>query len=332
MLRLYSDKSFVLKEIGHIPLLYPLWGNCDTEVIDKGRYDDWTGSGRKYISLVPIEECDAVVLPSEWRTGYKDSFNLASMAKRHGKKIIIFFNNDSDEYIPIENAVIFQTSLYASRRRPNEFALPAWTSDFCGRYLGGKISLRAKTDVPTVGYAGYVDYRNFYERCRCAIARLRYPASKKEAGRSLRGKAVRQLKRRPEINTNFILRSGCMTGSADAKSREEYLRCILNSDYSLVIRGGGNFSYRLYEILSCGRLPLFVNTDCVLPFDHLIDWKKYMLWVESSEVDAIAEKTVGFHSRLSCDEFIEIQNKIRRLYEEWLCPTGFFSNIWRYVK
>jgi len=49
-------------------------------------------------------------------------------------------------------------------------------------------------------------------------------------------------------------------------------------------------SYRLYEALCCGRIPVFIDTDCVLPYDFMIDWKKYFVWVDQSELPLIAEK------------------------------------------
>ncbi len=331
MLKLYADKSFVNREIGHIPLLHPFWGNCDTEMVDKGRFDHWTKAGKEHISLVSIEDCDIVVLPSEWRPGQEDAVKLASLAEKHGKKIMIFFNSDSDEDIPIKNAIIFRTSFYKSKRKQNEFAMPAWTSDFCMKYLGGRLNLREKSAVPTVGYAGYIDYRNLYEKLKYAVRHPLNSLSRKETGQALRGRAVRGISKSRDINMRFIFRPACLTGSADLKSREEYVICLIDTDYTLVARGGGNFTYRLYEILSCGRIPIFVNTDCVLPFDHLIEWERHMVWIESFEIDTIIRKITDFHSDISHEEFLELQRKNRRLYEEWLNPTAFFSNIRRYV-
>ena len=85
----------------------------------------------------------------------------------------------------------------------------------------------------------------------------------------------------------------------------------------------GNFSHRLYETFICGRIPIFVNTDCVLPFDGLthspgIDWKRYMVWCEESEVHAIGDIVADFHARLTPEAFLELQRDGRRLWEE-LC-------------
>jgi hypothetical protein len=106
---------------------------------------------------------------------------------------------------------------------------------------------------------------------------------------------------------------------------------MINSDYAIVARGAGNFSYRLYEALSCGRIPIFIDTDCVLPYAHMIDWKKYLLWIDESEIDSLPEKLMQFHETISDQEFVRLQLSIRKLYEEWISPVGFFSNLWRCV-
>jgi hypothetical protein len=83
--------------------------------------------------------------------------------------------------------------------------------------------------------------------------------------------------------------------------------------------------------MSCGRIPVFIDTDCVLPFDHIIDWKKYCMWIDIKDLDALGDSIVVFHKKLHKEEFEELQISIRRLYEEWISPNGFYRNLWRCV-
>jgi hypothetical protein len=105
---------------------------------------------------------------------------------------------------------------------------------------------------------------------------------------------------------------------------------MVDSDYVLCTRGGGNFSYRFYETLSCGRIPLFVNTDCSLPFEQHIDWKKYCVWVEEEDLPHLGNIIREFHARLSPQEFQDMQLACRQLWLDWLSPQGFFANFHRY--
>lgn len=337
-LKIFTGKEFISKgaKYSYIPLMYPFWGECDSVQghIDMGRFDDFTKYGHKYFSLVSIEEADVVVLPSEWPEGghYPEAEALFEMARNYKKKVVVFFNNDSSEPIQIENAVIFRTSFYAAKKKENEFALPGWNIDFINYFLDGKLIPRPKKDRPTVSYCGYVDYyKVFNMNFVYNILRSIRHGKETNPGRPLRGKAIRTLHKSKLVNTNFIIRTGTLNYYvAEAEIlRSEYVKNMLDSDYALVVRGKGNFSYRLYEVLSCGRIPVFVDTNCVLPFDHIIDWKKYMIWVDVGEIDRIDEKIATFHATFTEESFKELQINIRKLYEEWIAPTGFYSNIWR---
>ena len=107
---------------------------------------------------------------------------------------------------------------------------------------------------------------------------------------------------------------------------------MVGSDYVLCIRGAGNFSYRLYETLSCGRIPVFVDTDCVLPYERWIDWPSLGVWLPEKDLPRIAERVAAFHELLSPTEFRERQRACRRLWEEWLSPVGFFANFYRHFE
>ncbi len=159
-------------------------------------------------------------------------------------------------------------------------------------------------------------------------------------GVRVRAQAIHVLSRRQDLRTNFVLRqafwNGALaTGQLDAalaqSSRREFVANMINSDYVLCARGAGNFSYRLYETLSCGRIPILVDTDCVLPYDDVIDWRQYCVWVDEQEIEAIGEQVLSFHSALTAKDFRGLQIRCRRLWEEWLSPQGFFAHLHCYL-
>jgi hypothetical protein len=102
---------------------------------------------------------------------------------------------------------------------------------------------------------------------------------------------------------------------------------MLESDYVLCARGNGNFSYRLYETLCMGRIPVFIDTDCVLPLDFDIDWRDYCVWVDEAEIEQIGDQVLEFHESLDESEFEERQRACRRLWETHISPQGFFANF-----
>jgi hypothetical protein len=141
----------------------------------------------------------------------------------------------------------------------------------------------------------------------------------------------------PRLQPNFVLREGFWAGAlgdtqALMGARGTYVQNMLNSDYVLCVRGIGNFSYRLYETLSVGRIPVFVDTDCVLPLDFEIDWRDYCVWVDESEIRQIGERVLEFHESLRDGEFEDLQRVCRRLWESHISPQGFFASFHRHFE
>lgn len=352
-MKIFSDKSYLQPGQGHVTMLYPFWGVNPEPHGDptRGRFDRYSQLGQSFFEMVELTEAAIAVYPRPWEHVYRDdeatllSLLFAERVMEAGKRVVVFFWSDSEERIPIENAVTFRTSLSRSVREVNEFAMPAWSEDFVDRYCGGDLVLRTKRSKPVVGFCGVSDpldvsFGTMTKKAGRRLASLIRVREARVEGRGLRARALRTLLKSPLAETNFVIRPQFLGGAqlpdgsvnieVMSTVRKEYVRNMVESDYIVCARGGGNFSYRLYETLSCGRIPVFIDTDCVLPYHSDIDWKRYCVWVDEQEVDLIAERVAEFHESLAPDGFVELQKQCRRLWEEWLSPVGFFSNFHRH--
>ena len=201
---------------------------------------------------------------------------------------------------------------------------------FCGFAYPLKTGLERKLKDAVKTSAGHVGIQ------------LGKPKDKPKLTHLARTEALRVLSKSRLIDTNFIvedrflggaqLSDGSVDPSRWEKAQLEFVQNLTTSDYILCARGAGNFSYRLYEALSCGRIPIFLDTDCVLPYDFVLDWKKYCVWVHEGQIPKIADKLVEFHGSLSSREFVEMQRECRKLWENWLSPEGFFANLHRHLE
>src|SRR5206468_1102697 len=144
---------------------------------------------------------------------------------------------------------------------------------------------------PRVGFCGFPGADSFLDRFR--------PTPK---GMAPRPRALRAVMDSPHVETNFVLRKKFNGGS-----RRAFVENMVQSDYVLCVRGAGNFSYRLYETLSCGRIPVFIDTNCVLPAEDLVKWRDVCVWVDEADVDHVGEIVAEFHSTLSPADFVAMQ-------------------------
>ncbi len=111
----------------------------------------------------------------------------------------------------------------------------------------------------------------------------------------LRGEAVPMLEASADIDTCFVLRRR-FGGDAGVMEREEYARNMLACDYALVARGCGNFAFRLYEAMSAGAIPVFIDTDCGLLFDDMILYRELFVELPSDDLDEIAHRVMALHA------------------------------------
>ena len=138
-------------------------------------------------------------------------------------------------------------------------------------------------------------------------------------------------KKSNKINDNFIERKKYRAGVSSKyqieKTTKEFYNNINDSQYIICVRGGGNFSVRFYEALAMGRIPVFINTDCILPLIDKINWNENLVWIESSEIISMPKKIMSFHNKLN-NKTLEAQiKKNRKTWEDFLTLDGYFKHF-----
>lgn len=295
------------------------------------------------------EEADLYLLPYEWNYylwhhSVKKACDFGREAERHGKEILVWFRGDWPPVVPMSNAVTFQSALYRSRLRPHQRAAPYFIPDPLPKYSGGRLVIRRKREKPVIGFCGYAEanlikiaygiYTNARHNFLHRLGRTRYEAVRVLPATLVRARALKLLARNTHLVANYRIRERAFkqrlrsAESLDVKSAvTEFFQNIYESDYILCVRGNGNWSIRFYEALACGRIPIFVDTDCVLPGGGRINWKDCCIWVEERNLGRIADIVSEFHASLTPEEFAARQWAVRRLWEEWLSLPGFMQHL-----
>lgn len=259
--------------------------------------------------------------------------NLPVVAVRHS-------DFESAERIP--NSITFQTTLFRSTRGEHDYCLAGFDLPDLAAPYGDSPEWwrRPYAPVPSVGFQGSVR--------RIDHSLERYARDAATWGQDRVPRALRPRIRRVAWNEGQLLRDACIraldasdlvvaditritrgyinASPADQeRNRATYLDKLRRNPYALCVRGRGNFSYRLYEALSLYRIPLFVDTDSVLPFDHEVDWRSAFVWVDESDVDLAPQILSDFHRRLDEAGLWQAQARARALWEQYCTPEGFWS-------
>lgn len=350
-IKLYAPDTYREPQLfTHIELLFPFWGIAAKESTPYVRAAalQYQYSKNDFTLVDSIADADFVVVPYPYeRLKAVNPERLASIiadAKTAGKPLLIDGSGDIELPITIPHAVILRIGQYRYATQPNEITVPANVEDLLETYVEGTLQLREKQERPSVGFMGWAKV-SWKDRVRLWVkelpitlaALLRPERYAEHKGLLFRVKTLKALESCPRINAQFTARatySGnvrTLQGTV-SNNRREYVQNFLDSDYALCMKGDGNYSRRFYGALSLGRIPLFLDTACVLPLEDVINYREFCVYVDWKDVDRIGDLLADFHAKLTPEAFTEMQKKAREAYEKYLRFDAFSVQLARQLR
>lgn len=308
MIKIYTLKNLVNFSSEQI-ILFGLLDNYDSLIIEphncnfknESRYNNVIQTCNKLFSYVDnIKECDIIVFPYKFKGMKDNNFKiLFSLSENLKKPLYLFFNDDYDKPLLQYNEFIkiFRTSFNRTTKLNNEFSLPAFSPD----YFDNKYLVDPKLSI---GYCGH-----------------------KIHGRD----SYLNLFLNSNIETNFILRNGFWAPGIDKlQARKEYIENIDTNLFTFCYRGAGNFSYRFYDVMMMGRIPILVKTDSVYPFEDKYDLNSIgivldEISIKNKNLDLI--KIVKEYFENNKNNLYNIQKQNREIWEKYYSCCGFLENI-----
>ena len=269
---------------------------------------------------------------------------LIKQSQKNGKKILIGVNGDSFIQIPTSKHIIgMYTSIYKTLNKSNYITLPVIIRDPLEYINKDNIGMRKLNKIPSIGFCGQIDSSSIVSLLKLFkrvwqnllfYAQFSYRYFGPIIPPTLLRRRVLNIieEKSDKIYSIFIRRNKYQGGiskrdNSFGEIRKEFYQNINSTDYTICIRGTGNFSARFYETLALGRIPIFIDTDCILPFSDKIDWKKHIVWIEYNEISKIETKILAFHKSLTEESFNKLQISNRRLWEEYFSFSGFIKNL-----
>ena len=351
IIKIYYDEEFVINNGCDIPFLFPILNN--KRLMKSGFYHDeqissWLNAGKNLITYEWIANCDFFVFPKNYSVTYlKDLKKLCKIAKKYNKKVIVFYMSDVENKLPyFDNLIVFRTSL-TNKNPDNEYPIP-WFSEDLMKYDKNPYK-NINIDSPVIWYCWYctkTKIRYLISKILMIIFRFKpinylmylffnYIYHNEKAYNILsvigtwfvfRKDIIDILCKERLIKFNFIRRDKWFWINEKRKYRKEYIDNIINSDFPLVIRWFWNFSFRISEVISLWKIPLFIDTDCKLPFDEEINYKDLFIRVPYKDIKNI-QKYISKYLKNNKNKFIENQKQIRYIYENYFTMTGYYTKI-----
>lgn len=349
--KVYAEQGHAEEKDWLRHLIHPVrawWGDGTAQ------WEQWAPGFEFYKDLFvlsdEIEESDAVFLPMSlnYYIKYKKLGlvnNLISRAQKVNKVTYVWIDGDHQILYDNPGCVFLKYSGYHSKSKPNEFILSGDVKkDLLIEHFNGDLVERKKNETPLIGFDGTAAYpifrlgglilKNSIVMLIHHLLRTQYVPDPVLPSLLQRKQILNKLEKMDEIDTNFNIRDSFAIGTVggNKEARIEYINNIINSDYTFCYRGAANYSLRFYETLCLGRIPLFINTDCKLPFEDQVNWRDVCIWVEESELPGIGDIILEFHHSMSPSQFIEKQVYCRELWLKYFSKEGFYNQFHSYLK
>ncbi len=330
-----------------LPLSLVFWPNFKFEISPKRLFlrEIMAQYQKPFFEIVSdISVADFVAVPYEYVEARQRApqylERVFALAKSAHKKVLLF---DYSDYVDTEiripdHAVLFRVSAYRHHKRQNEIVMPYFVEDMGARY---GLAPKEKGDRCVVGYCGQ---SRFSGGARALRARLKWvffslwlrltgdrEPSVHQRGIFWRGRVLALL-RRGGINTSFVERPFYslhrFSASLDARVlRRAFVENLRVCDLALCVRGDANSSQRFYEALSASRIPLFLDTDCVLPLEEIIRYDEAVLRVPSRELITLPVRIREWWGGQTSESFLARERRAREIYEKYLRLDRYFEIV-----
>jgi len=285
----YEDKFLTGSDITNVCL----------EVFDKGTETD----------------CDYYVFTSLDNAilNKKDDLKLfIEKAKINNKKVLYFGQGDIEQgYISPNIGFCFKNNLFRPIKRNNEFSFTSLSKDRVPN-----LPFDVQSNI-SVGFCGASDRGN--------------------------RKFYLDVLKSSKFKTDFIIKNGAQWGtdpihnnlskaqieSIQQQSKVEFYENIKNNMFNLCVSGWGNYSYRFCQTICSGRIPVLINTNCVLPYEEIFDYKNHIVIAPPN--DNVMNCIDKFLEGKTDTDIANIQQALYTFGNTYLTPNGYFQNIHKLI-
>jgi hypothetical protein len=238
--------------------------------------------------------------------------HINHLKKQRSQKFLFFYSRDDDTEYDLENTfglmdddfVLFRTGGFKTKRKKNSYGMPYVVNDyFNGVYKDKDLSL---------SFCGKQDNNMFRLQIIDSIKNLKYSDF-----------IIREHWANDPTIPVALNSSSSYNLGPDKKSKKEFIDNIERNLYGLCVRGVNNSSYRLYELFMMGRIPVFLDTDCNLPFENEIPYKTNTVFIKN--FDNIDHEIRNFHDSHTEEELLNIQKQNREIWLKYFRVDGNYK-------
>jgi hypothetical protein len=126
----------------------------------------------------------------------------------------------------------------------------------------------------------------------------------------------------------YEISAGNWSSEVPMDNFEKFLDITCSSKFGLAPRGYGKSSFRLYEILQLGTVPVYISDVHYLPWTDELDWNDFCVPINEDEIEDIDT----ILKSISDVEYNKLLENGKKVYQEYFTLDGMFKNIIKRIK
>lgn len=107
-----------------------------------------------------------------------------------------------------------------------------------------------------------------------------------------------------------------------------HIDSLRRSEFALCPRGYGNTSFRMYEAMQLGAVPVYISDDFCLPWSDEIDWNDLAVLVKREDISKVDKILTNF----SYDRLLGMKDYSAEIYEDYFSLSGTYNNIMKRLR
>jgi hypothetical protein len=107
-----------------------------------------------------------------------------------------------------------------------------------------------------------------------------------------------------------------------------FLQITKRSKYVLCPRGYGNTSFRMYETMQLGAVPVYISDDFFTPWDDELNWNEFCVLIPSEriyDIDKILKS-------ISDEDYEKMLTKIKKIYPKYFTLEEYLQQYYTEIK
>ena len=137
-----------------------------------------------------------------------------------------------------------------------------------------------------------------------------------------------KLEDRITSNEKFYIKNiNSMSSSITKENLELFEKLIKESYFSICPRGYGPTSFRLYESIQMGTVPIYISDKFFLPYIEFLDWSEFAILLKSRKISSLPRK---LNNLIESGEYFRLKDgldKVSEKYFNFLYMSKYIKSI-----